>query len=538
MENADPTVFDLLQEGVPALSKANATIQSTAHVENIGHDDAAVLEQAVDLPDELPFTVGGTETKSSDLLRLRGLKDGFTYQNETKVQNLVMRCLNDALTLLDLSEDFLVESEFAIFSYRPDIVVVSHSMLGIILVVEVKKPGAEVFTSHEPGGQVYDYLLGNLLAGVSHPFAVLTTYDEMVIAHLEDNVSKEILRSNVDNLGCDFPDEVLNLLQLTGGEKSEGSPESKLNKVFECTGSSSEENSDGSDDEDVDYEGGDDEGGDDEGGDDEGGDDEDSDEDENYKRAVVYTPTFHGTEIMKALILAIRCGLESVARSQPRTVPKQGASANGTCALVNEEGIVWTNLPSTIRFTYDQFPGSTTQKLYLWRDLGRGARGRVFLACNSQGKACAVKFYLIDDNLYHRQESPQEAREEWRKNQMVLKEAEARSEKEYWLDVHGKEFDGHVRVMKWNKLWCLMMPYFDPLAIERREHSLPAVEKFLEKCKRKGLRYRDEDLRWRHVGTRGNDVFVFDLGSLEKCENEGDFDIQGQIDLLRTKITD
>ena len=194
VEKTVPTVLDLLQEGIPVLSKGNATIQSTAHVENIGHDDAAVFECPVDLPDELPFTVDGTENFPSRLLLLRGLKDGFTYQNETKVQNLVADCLNDALTLLDLSEDFLVESEFAIFSYRPDIVVVSHSMLGIILIVEVKKPGVEVFTSHEPGGQVYDYLLGNLLAGVSHPFAVLTTYDEMVIAHLDDDVSKEILR--------------------------------------------------------------------------------------------------------------------------------------------------------------------------------------------------------------------------------------------------------------------------------------------------------------------------------------------------------
>ena len=83
-----------------------------------------------------------------------------------------------------------------------------------------------------------------------------------------------------------------------------------------------------------------------------------------------------------------------------------------------------------------------------------------------------------------------------------------------------------------------MMPYFYPLAIERREQSLPAVENFLERCKSQGLRYRDEDLCWRHVGTRGNDVFVFDLGSLEKCENEDDFDIQGQIDRLRIKITD
>ena len=514
VEKVVPTVLDLLQEGIPALSKGNSTIQSTAHVENIGHDVAAVIERPVDLPQELPFTVDGTETSPSRLLLLRGMKDGFTYQNETKVQNLVADCLNDALTLLDLSEDFLVEPEFAIFSYRPDIVVVRHSTLGIILVVKVKKPGAEVFTSHETGGQVYDYLLGNLLAGVSHPFAVLSTYNEMVIAHLNDDVSEEILRSNVENLGFDFPQTVLDLLQLTEEDEEkvqktqQGSPASKLNRIFAHAERKSDQLSDGG-----------------------------YSDDEDYSRAVIYTQPFHGTDIMKALILAIRCGLESVARSQPRLIPMQGASADGTCVLVNEEGIVWTNLPSKIRFRYDPLPGKTTQKLYLWQDLGRGAKGRVFLACNSQGKACAVKFYVIDDNLYHRQESPKEARDEWRKTQMALKEEEAQNEKDYWLEVYGGKFRDQVRVMKWNKLWCLMMPYFDPLPFERRDQSLPAVENFLETCKSKGLRYRDEDLRWRHVGTRGDDVFVFDLGSLEKCENEGDFDIKGQIDRLRIKIT-
>mmetsp|Transcript_22005 Transcript_22005/g.36423 ORF Transcript_22005/g.36423 Transcript_22005/m.36423 type:complete len:128 (-) Transcript_22005:19-402(-) len=46
-----------------------------------------------------------------------------------------------------------------------------------------------------------------------------------------------------------------------------------------------------------------------------------NDEDDEYNRAVIYFQPFRGKEIMKALLLAIRCGLESVARSQPRTVP-------------------------------------------------------------------------------------------------------------------------------------------------------------------------------------------------------------------------
>mmetsp|Transcript_15489 Transcript_15489/g.22443 ORF Transcript_15489/g.22443 Transcript_15489/m.22443 type:complete len:537 (-) Transcript_15489:350-1960(-) len=523
VEKVDRTVYDLLKEGIPELSRENTKMQSTAHVTDTGHDDAAVFESRTELPDEIPFTVDGTEKSTSHLLLLLGLKDGFTYQNETKVQNLVSACLNDALQLLDLSEDFLVESEFSVFSYRPDIVVVSHSLFGIILVIEVKKPAVDVFTSHEPAGQVYDHLLGNLLSGVSCPFAVLTTYDEMVIAHLDNHDSKSILKSNALDLHADLPQVVLDALEL--GESKEGkkkqdqqdSPKSKLNRVFDH-----QINADILGD-DIEIE-------------EENSDDDDDDDDDEYNRAVIYSQPFRGKEIMKALLLAIRCGLESVARSQPRTVPLEGGSARGSCVLVNDEGLVWTTMPETIHFTYQQFPGKSTQKLYLWRDLGRGSKGRVFLACNTQGKACAVKFFIIDDNLYHRQESSKEAREAWRQAQMKQKFEEADLERRYWITVYGDKFENQVRVEKWNKLWCLMMPYFDQLPNERREENLPAVEVFLETCKDKGLRYKDEDLRWRHVGARGSDVFVFDLGSLEKCDNEGDFDIESQIDKLKQKI--
>jgi hypothetical protein len=520
VEKVDRTVYDLLKEGIPELSRENTKMQSTAHVTDTGHDDAAVFERRTELPDDMPFTVDGTEKSTSHLLLLLGLKDAFTYQNETKVQNLVSACLNDALQLLDLSEDFLVESEFSVFSFRPDIVVVSHGLFGIILVIEVKKPGVDVLTSHEPAGQVYDYLLGNLLSGVSCPFAVLTTYDEMVIAHLDDDDSKNILRSNALNLSADFPQVVLDALELGESEKGQkkqdqqDSPESKLNRIFDDQIKPEVILGD-----DIEIE------------------EEDADDgDEEYSRAVIYSQPFRGKEIMKALLLAIRCGLESVARSEPRTGPLEGGSASGSCALVNDEGLVWTTMPETINFTYQQFPRKSTQKLYLWRDLGRGSKGRAFLACNTQGKACAVKFFIIDDNLYHRQESSKETREAWRQAQMKQKFEEADLERQYWITVYGDKFKNQVRVEKWNKLWCLMMPYFDQLPNDRREQNVPAVEAFLETCKDKELRYKDEDLRWRHVGARGSDIFVFDLGSLEKCDNEEDFDIKSQIDKLKQKL--
>ena len=79
-------VLNLLQEGVPELSKGNSKVQSTSHVEDIGHDEAAIFERSIEFPDELLFTVDGTQTSPSCLLLLRGLKSSFTYQHETKVQ--------------------------------------------------------------------------------------------------------------------------------------------------------------------------------------------------------------------------------------------------------------------------------------------------------------------------------------------------------------------------------------------------------------------------------------------------------------------
>jgi len=109
------------------------------------------------------------------------------------------RALEDALDSLGLTDFLGVKPEISVFACRPDIIVVYHSMRGIILVVEVKKPGIEVFTSHDVGGQIYDYLMGLLGTGI-RPFGVLSSYDETCIAYLNDGgVSKEILEESQAN---------------------------------------------------------------------------------------------------------------------------------------------------------------------------------------------------------------------------------------------------------------------------------------------------------------------------------------------------
>jgi len=379
----DKSLPRIFSEAIPELSKGNVALQSTAHVEDIGHENAAVFvsKLSLSLPDDedqdLYFAPGAEEEQSFVLMELGNL-GRITYQNETKVQNLVALCLRDALQYLGLWGELGVETEWSVFAYRPDIVVVSHCVHGFVLVVEVKKPGRQVFESHEVGGQVYDYLVGNLATGISCPFAVLSSYDEMCIAYLDDNgKSRKILERNVNNLGLPVDQDILNKFIVPIDEdKDKGnsnnglstrdeptaasSPQSRLNRGFhfdDNAGDGKVEKGDGEEDD----------------------DDDDDDDDSDYERCIHYTQTFGREDAMKVLTLAIRCGLECVAKSEPRDVPPHGATAEGSCPVVNASGICWTNIPKTITFKYDQFPGAQTEKYYLWRDLERGKKGRVFL---------------------------------------------------------------------------------------------------------------------------------------------------------------
>jgi hypothetical protein len=57
-----------------------------------------------------------------------------------------------------------------------------------------------------------------------------------------------------------------------------------------------------------------------------------------------------------------------------------------------------------------------------------------------------------------------------------------------------------------------MLPYVDPIGIKSRRDHLSSIRQILERCKALGLKYATEDVRWRHVGIRNNEIYLFDLG--------------------------
>jgi glucose-6-phosphate-specific signal transduction histidine kinase len=99
--------------------------------------------------------------------------------------------LEDALESQGLFTDLTIGPEISTFAYQLDIVIVAvyHSWQGAVLVMVVKTPGNKVFTSHNVGGQVYDYLVGELGMGVTLPFAIQRSYEATCLAHLNDKVA-------------------------------------------------------------------------------------------------------------------------------------------------------------------------------------------------------------------------------------------------------------------------------------------------------------------------------------------------------------
>lgn len=239
--------------------------------------------------------------------------------------------------------------------------------------------------------------------------------------------------------------------------------------------------------------------------------------------------------MIKSLMLAIRCAIASCMQSTPRCLPAQGSTPSFTCARVNQDGMVWCDLPKGLKIDYFSFPNEGNGNFYLLHDLGKGSSGRVFVVCNSRGKALVAKFFLIKDIVAHRTWESATERQERLAMLLGYRKAEAEEEMQYWKNVYNGQYD--VQVRKLYGHWCLMLPYFDPiLDVESRRKHLPKIRVILEHFKTKKLLYNEDDVQWRHVGIRQGQVCIFDLGSLHPCEDEESINVEKQMRILEDSI--
>ena len=347
----------------------------------------------------------------------------------------------------------------------------------------------------------------------------------MVIAHLDDDGKSRALMQEVAEVMENRYDKEKKFLKKGKTDDSEPSPGSSLRKpnLVVSTAQKSDVGISSSSDCDC-------------GIDDDAKKGAKSNDDGDWNRCLFYSKIVARERVFIALMFAVRCAIQSCMRSPPRHIPLQGSTPNFARARVNENGMIWGDLPSNIKVDYFTTPDKTTKSFYLLNDLGRGSNGRAYLICNSTGEACVAKFYLIKDSLAHG--GPREyafERQQWRKSDLEARKKEALVEMEYWKSLYGGKYDVDVRQLR--GLWCLLLPYFAPLTdVESRRKSLPHIRHVLEHFKSKKLKYNDNDLWWRHVGIRNGEIALFDLGSLEPGTEGTSIDVDAQMKLLENRI--
>eukprot|EP00978_Attheya_sp_CCMP212_P038568 scaffold192250_cov49-Attheya_sp.AAC.1 len=201
------TLGELLEKGAPPLNTVDAHQKSSAHTKPTVPKIAKVVVKSTCPPAQLPALGLIPESLKSEYSQLldeaRSSRYDCTYDTEADVQDLVRRLVKDALRIMGLEYDCKVRLELSVFSLRPDIIVLHHTSLGILLIIQIKKPDTpgskqdSVFNSPKVAGQLFDYLMGMYNLVNATPFAVLSTYKHMTIAWLDTPRSNEIMQQQV-----------------------------------------------------------------------------------------------------------------------------------------------------------------------------------------------------------------------------------------------------------------------------------------------------------------------------------------------------
>ena len=495
------SIEELVGSGLHFLQDTPSSAQKP-HEDEKRFATVTVDEGFVTLSDLDAFQVN-TRTTDNKLLSSHLMTAGtFSYENEAAVQNYVRGLIVDVVRSMLCEPSLQVYSEMSIFSLRPDLIVVMHPTLGLVLVVEVKNPGEVVFTSNHIAGQIYDYLKGKQRQGHATPFVVLTSFDKMAIARLDGgNKQKEyrdIVQTSVLQLkssgGTHIFEEVApkqktsspeGKLIIQDGEEEPWVPPTPKDPVSIKPSANAEAGAGGV-----------------------------------CVGAVCYSQIFQGVNVFKAFVLAIECGLQELqTKVSCRRLPFPNEKLKVDLPFVGKESFAWKTFEGEVN--YNESVSNYSKSFYLVEEIGVGNTGKVFLACDTSKRVCALKLYLEnpqDDKSF----DPKRRAEEKRERKMQAQE-KAQREKGLW-DMLYPQFRSIVFVLEVHGLAALKMPYFAPIPKAKRLDSevLQQIVNQLKKFVSKGLSYRE--VRWRHIGCSMSPngklvVTMLDMESLVNTED-------------------
>jgi hypothetical protein len=111
-----------------------------------------------------------------------------------------------------------------------------------------------------------------------------------------------------------------------------------------------------------------------------------------------------------------------------------------------------------------------------------------------------------------------------------------------------KYLDGKVYSKKLSGFYCVVMPFFKPVARKERKKTLAEVENVLKRVfVSNNVKYDDEDVRWSHVGTyvepgstpssgKTTHTLLYDLADLVSTEKKDDSFVKAHIKILSERM--
>ena len=457
----------------------------------------------------------------------------LSYQNEATVTDYVQGVVVMCMQSLGYFGKGRLYKEMSLFSLLPDLILVIHKKTrGIILIIEVKMPGKEVFTSQGIAKQVSDYLLLQYRLGNTMPFVLLSSYREACLCHLKPGCGQtkdtiegggvyDKYRKIVERAAKQLKEGAA-LGEMMGANDADQKDKPKTHSPTKPAFASKEEIP-------LSLSG------------------------KRPRRKlvekatvtllspeVVYSRPFNLSNMVHGVTLAIACGLASLkdALTNPTEDcywPNHNSKIDGLHPQVESGKLQWVQV-SNMSIDYMKAPLSVldgqdiSSKYILLQEIGRG-ESKVFLAVDYDGTACALKVYLDVDaeNVYSHED---------RAEQVENAKNAAREECYRWKTLQS-DYTDYVACLELNGQGVLRMPVFLPVPPELRGDYIDSVKEKLQSFSNKGYLYNE--VRWQHVGCRKKEdgqleIALLDLGSLEVSDGPADGHVDSQILQLREHI--
>ena len=314
----------------------------------------------------------------------------LSYQNKVQVADYVKGVVVMCMQSLGYFDEGRLYKEMSLFSLRADLMLVIHKKTrSIILIIEVKMPGEELFTSEGIAKQVADNLLLQYRLGNTVPFVLLSSYREACLCHLKPGCLQRVdavegggdddtYRRIVERAARQLRDRA-DLGEMMGANGADQKDKPKKHSPTKPASASEEHiplslpwnrarRKSG--------------------------------EEALLSPEVIYSRPFNLSNMVHGVTLAIACGLTSLkdASTDPTEHcywPNHNSSIDGLHPQVESGKLQWVQV-SNMYIDYMKAPLSVldgqdiSSKYILLQEIGRG-ESKVFLAVDYDGTACALR---------------------------------------------------------------------------------------------------------------------------------------------------